>query len=79
MSWISFDPVLCNLALWPLYLYVITIRSCLGGVDRRPRRPEDLEGLPRHPKDPEGRTGRLEDARDQGRPRRPIRFTPLRD
>ena len=79
MSWISFVPVLSILALCPLYLYVITIRSWCGGVDRRPGRPEDPEGLPRHPEDPEGRTGRLEDVRDQGRQRRPIRFTPIRD
>ena len=79
MSWISLEPVLCILALWPLYLYVITTRSWRGGVDRRPGWPEDPEGLPRHPEDPEGRTGWLEDVRDQGRLRRPIRFTPVRD
>ena len=48
-------------------------------MDRRPRRPEDPEGLLRHPEDPEGRTGQPEDVRDQGRPQRPIRFTPIRD
>ena len=45
----------------------------------RPGRPEDPEGLPRHSEDPDGCTGRPEDIRDQGRPRRPIRFTPIRD
>ena len=53
MSWISFEPVLCILTLWPLYLYVITIRSWPGGVDRRPGRPEDPEGRTRKPEAPE--------------------------
>ena len=67
MSWISFEPVLCILALCPLYLYVITIRSYPGGVDRRPGRPEDPEGLPQHPENPEGRTQRPEAPGGPGR------------
>ena len=65
MSWVSFEPVLCILALRPLYLRVITTRSLREGVDRRPGRPEDPEGLPRHPEDPEGRTQRPEAPEDQ--------------
>ena len=79
MSWISFEPVLSILALCPLYLYVITTRSWREGVDRHSEQPVDPEGLPRHPEDPEGRTGQPEDVRDRGRPRRSIRFTPIRD
>ena len=53
MSWISFEPALCILALWPLYLYVIMIRSRRGGADRRPGRPEDPEGRTQRPEAPE--------------------------
>ena len=56
---------MCILALWHLYLYVITTRSGQEGVDRRSKQPEDPEGLPRHPEDPEGRTRRPEAPEDQ--------------
>ena len=44
MSWISFEPFLCILALWPLYLYVIMTRSQREGADREGHtgRPEDV-------------------------------------
>ena len=67
--WILFEPVLCILALWFLWLCVIETRSLREGVDRRPRRPED----------PKGRTRGPEASGGPGRLKRPIRFTPIRD